>query len=58
MTKPSPLKPAPRAPLCSPSTVTKPPAEPPAQCAIPIRKPTGPVTYTLEKGANVWPGRK
>jgi hypothetical protein len=22
------------------------------------RKPVGPVTYKLEKGANVWPGRK
>lgn len=21
-------------------------------------KPSGPVTYVLEKGANVWPGRK
>jgi hypothetical protein len=23
----------------------------------PHRKPTGPVTYTIEKGANVWPWR-
>lgn len=21
-------------------------------------KPTGPVTYSIQKGANVWPGRK
>ncbi len=21
------------------------------------RKPSGPVTYTIQKGANVWPGR-
>ena len=23
-----------------------------------LRKPTGPVIYTIEKGANVWPGLK
>jgi hypothetical protein len=24
----------------------------------PTRKPTGPVIYTIQKGADVWPGRK
>ncbi len=45
-------------------TIVRPPAKadpPPAGHASPKRpllKPTGPVIYSIEKGANVWPGRK
>ena len=56
MNKPIIAKPVPELPRVSVrerSTASRLIADP-----APRRKPTGPVIYRIEKGADVWPGRK
>ncbi len=57
MSEPNTGTPVQRAPRTAPQ-VERPVAGRASPEPLSPRKPTGPITYKLEKGANVWPGRK
>jgi hypothetical protein len=56
MNKPITARPIPDAPRVS--TSGRPASGQALADVAPRRKPTGPMIYRVEKGADVWPGRK
>ncbi len=58
MNKPKAEKPIERAEMMSPAKPVRFLSGGPSSESAPKRKPSGPVIYRVENGADVWPGRK